>query len=1005
MVTVLMATLLLLVLGMYFGQSMILDAWESLIISQSRTLPYISGTFVGRKTELNDILQLLDFDQSDTRVVSIDGPPGFGKSTLAIKVGHQMVRKGTNVLYINMLEVSTMQVLAEKVCKGADIVIRKVVKIERMFRWARDLNYNTLLILDNCDDILQTHKDDFQQVIQTLVETSPIIKVLMTSRHKATLLDDSYDRYSLHELSHHSACQLLEATVKGNKLDSDTRGVIANLTGNVPLALRVIGSLLNQPVPPRPETIIKELMQKPIQALSPEELPEHHQVFASIYLSYKHLHLYDKLCGQFLAYFPGSFDKVAALHVMQIPPNEKFSPTDYVYTALCLRELVQRSLLGYNQRTEHFEFHRLIKEFFLFISHIKGNSDDIQRTFNVNFQSHFAHRLSELSSQFSLSHKFTLGALDTEKHNIKHFLRGTIHHLELSNSVKVISALVAGLDESFLECRFSTEELYNVTKSAVNFLKRHEQILDLDASMHFKFFVKLVCHWAFFEKELEGISSGLRVLTSHEHNINDLYAKADKNFAAQYIAFYSKLSLYYENLGLHHQVPRCHEKILETTDSLKDCQPGWCNYYEIGVSYLKAGDNHQGVKYLELSIHQRFFTRDGLLRAHDLTWLHDGYTRIGATAKAEQVVDELIALLPAVLQHDVTMQNKDYFEDLIKFYLGVGKSQEAGVLLEKILQLLMELHETKDPKILQYATKLTVFLYSVKNYSKAAEIGQITIEHMKSHALERHFETARMLVLVGKSKLWTGDISGLSYLDDAIHLIKEADYTSPAAQEMLAEACIFHMWQMDINCIRIVSHFLLNVLDKDFEVSSKHLKETSPPKSTSTELVVHSRHEFSIVTVFLSQRLPIPTLLTLMQLILNQLRVHTAPNILTAFYYIGKFGVIPIVVLALICWPCLACGCMMCISVTQCCCCHCYIKYFCSSNWVDKCMLLLPLILGIYYPVVLLVYYIIFFLYSFHLYNFIVLLAIWHPVVREYLLVRCILPQTMFIVDDFEDDD
>ena len=989
MVTVLVAALLL-VLGMYFGQSMILDAWESFKISQSRTLPYISGTFVGRKTELNDALQLLDFDQSGTRVVSIDGPPGFGKSTLAIKVGHQMVRKGTNVLYVNMLEVSTTQVLAEKVCKGADIVIRKVVKIERMFHWARNLNYNTLLILDNCDDILQTDKDDFQRVIQKLVETSPIIKVLMTSRHKATLLDDSYDRYSLHELSHHSACQLLEATTKGIKLDSNTREAIANLTGNVPLALRVIGSLLNQPVPPRPETIIKELMQKPIQALSPEELPEYHRVFSSIYLSYKHLHLYDKLCGQFLAYFPGSFDEVAALHIMQMPPNEKSFQTDSVYTALCLRGLVQRSLLGYNQRTEHFEFHRLIKEFFLFISRLEGNSDGMQYTFNVNFQSHFAHWLSELSNQFSQSHKFALGVLDTEKHNIKHFLRGTIHHLETSNSVKVISALVAGLDENFLECRFSTEELHNVTMSAANFLQHHEQILDLDASTHFKFFVKLLCHWAFFEKELQGNFIGLRVLASHEHHINYLYAKAEKKIESQYIAFYSKLSLYYENLGLHHQVLRCQEKILATTNSLKDCQPGLCDYYEIGASYIQAGDNHQGVKYLELAIHQQSQMRDELQRAHDLTWLHDGYTRIGATAKAEQVVDELIALLPAVLQHDVTMQNKDYFEDLINFCLKVGKSQEAGVLQEKILQLLMELHETKDPKTLQYATKLMVFLFSVRNYSKAAEIGQITIERLKSHGLERHLETARMLVLVGKSKLLTWDISGLSYLDDAINLIEEIDYSSLEAQEILVEACSFRIWciwRMDIKCKVIISHLLLKALDKAFEVSTNYLKEASPPKSISTELVVHSKCEFSVVTVFLSKT-PIPTFLSLILRQLAKLHVHTAPNILTPLYYIGKFGVIPIVVLALICWPCLACGCMICISVTQCCCCHCYIKYFCSSNWVGKCMLLLPLMLAIYYPVVLLVYYIIFFLLLFHS---IFYLAIRHPVVREYLLVHGIL--------------
>lgn len=954
---------ILLVLGTgYFGQSMLLDAWESFKISQSRTLPYISGTFVGRETALNNVLQLLDFDQSDTRVVSIDGPPGFGKSTLAIKVGHQMVCKGTNVLYVNMLEVSTMQVLAEKVCKGADIVIRKVVKIERMFRWARDLNYNTLLILDNCDDILQTHKDDFQRVIQTIVEKSPFIKVLMTSRHKAALLDDSY-RYTIDELSHHSACQLLETTVKGIKLDPDARGAIANLTGNVPLALRVIGSLLNQPVPPSPETIIKELTQKPIQALSPKELPQHHQVNATIFLSYKYLHQYDKLCGQCLAYFPGSFDQDAASHIMQMQAKEmQYFPIDY--SDLCLSQLVQQSLLGYNQRTEHFEFHRLIKEFFHFRSRLEGNSDGMQHMFNVSFQSHFAQRLSDLAIQFSHSQKSALGALDTEKHNIKYFLEGAMYHLEPSNLVTVISALVPGLEKNFLECRFSMKELHNVTKSVTNFLQHHyEHIPDLNASTHFNIFVKLMRHWAFFEKELESISSGLHVLTFHEKHIEYLYAKAEKNMAAaQYIVFYSRLSNYYEDVGLHHEVIRCQEKILEATDSLKNCQPGLCDYVDIGVSYLLAGDNRQGVKYLELAMQQQSRMRDKLQRARCLTWLHDGYTRIEATAEAEQVVDEVIALLPAVLQYNVTTQNKYQFEGLISFYLKVGKSQEAGVLQEKILQFLMELHETKDPRTVQYATKLAVFLYSVRNYSKAAEIGQITIERLKSHGLERDLETARMLVLVGKSKLLTWNISGLSYFDDAINLIEEINSTSPVAQEILAEACIFRMWRVDVKCMRIVSYFLLNLLDKKFEVSPNHLKEASPPKNTSTELLVYSESALSVVRVIQLQMLQIPGSL---QPILSQLF-----NVLLGVYYFTlKFGLIPFAVFFYTCWPCLACSC----SVIQCCCCRFFINVLRSNNWVENCILLLTLLMTIYFPrlSILLQILLVAYFYSFQCYSII----------------------------------
>ena len=195
--------------------------------------------------------------------------------------------------------------------------------------------------------------------------------------------------------------------------------------------------------------------------------------------------------------------------------------------------------------------------------------------------------------------------------------------------------------------------------------------MDIDPNTLFISYVKLVHHWATFRKLQHNISSGLNILTSHQKHIEFLYTNADKSLvAAQYIVFYSKLSMYYEVLGHHHQVIRCQEIILKTTDALMNCEPGSCNYLDIGVSYLSTGDSHQGVKYLELAQSQ---VEDELLQARTLTWFHVGYSRIGAVTKAEEVVDQIMTLTPAVVQHIVTMQNKHIFESLIRFYSGAGK--------------------------------------------------------------------------------------------------------------------------------------------------------------------------------------------------------------------------------------------------------------------------------------------------------------------------------------------
>ena len=65
--------------------------------------------FVGREDDIHNITGYLNFTSSDVQVVHIVGPPGFGKSTLAIKISEIfMKRKGlktrgsSGVTYLSM---------------------------------------------------------------------------------------------------------------------------------------------------------------------------------------------------------------------------------------------------------------------------------------------------------------------------------------------------------------------------------------------------------------------------------------------------------------------------------------------------------------------------------------------------------------------------------------------------------------------------------------------------------------------------------------------------------------------------------------------------------------------------------------------------------------------------------------------------------------------------------------------------------------------------------------
>ena len=73
--------------------------------------------FVGREEDIINITGYLDFYTSDVQVVHIVGPPGFGKSTLAMNIGQIFVRKWVKVHYVDVRQkmVRDIDTLAEKI--------------------------------------------------------------------------------------------------------------------------------------------------------------------------------------------------------------------------------------------------------------------------------------------------------------------------------------------------------------------------------------------------------------------------------------------------------------------------------------------------------------------------------------------------------------------------------------------------------------------------------------------------------------------------------------------------------------------------------------------------------------------------------------------------------------------------------------------------------------------------------------------------------------------------
>ena len=211
---------------------------------------------------------------------------------------------------------------------------------------------------------------------------------------------------------------------------------------------------------------------------------------------------------------------------------------------------------------------------------------------------------------------------------------------------------------------------------------------------------------------------------------------------------------------------------------------------------------------------------------------------------------------------------------------------------------------------------------------------------------------------------------------------------------------MFRMWRMDIKCIWKVSHYCLKSCDQLYEGSLNYIQNTASSESISTSITVYNQNN-AISVGFVSQNL---ALRNIVQHIQSLLIAHGL-----VVGYCACIVLTLIILFLLTCWPCLTCGCIICTNVSHFCCCSCYVFYvlyvryvhFRTWVWVCKwhCIVLLPLLIATYYPVVLaailLVCYVIFLIVFFSFNSLVIYLIVYSvikdPITRERLVLEIFL--------------
>ena len=402
-------------------------------------LPHLPGLFIGRDKDVESVTHLLRFtEHSHTKMVHIFGLPAVGKSTVAIHVGYEMASQGVAVRYINVDETHIVRSREHIVTENHDQrtsattdLTKRVSDIQLswyshtekryvstspqgLIQWAKGLSNDTILIIDNCDTLLQSNatQKEFIDVLDDLITASRFLHIVTTGRLMVILLEGKL--HSLKPLDNESAIELLQSV--SNTMTLNDSRTVNELVGGIPLALKIVGSLVSEIRPP--DLIIRDLKQNLIDTLTPKDFrPDKAKMRPVLQLSFDYLDTNTQECALYLSHFPGSFSHEAALHILGYCTNS--SPVE------CLTNLTDRSLLDpYSYAGQpRYQFHKLIKEYLTDVEIHKSHDESsrIVIRFNSSFFNYYTQALSGFVSRYSeIPHdNENVGRFEYESHNFE----------------------------------------------------------------------------------------------------------------------------------------------------------------------------------------------------------------------------------------------------------------------------------------------------------------------------------------------------------------------------------------------------------------------------------------------------------------------------------------------------------------------------------------------------------------------------------------------------------
>ena len=338
-------------------------------------------------------------------MVLIWGSPGFGKTSVANAVGHELYSQGLPVCWLTLRGLKSKADLASKLLSfvrrpptnnlPSD---QRLSLDDELCQLFSDISDACVFILDNADDLLESGepqvKEEVIGLLKEILSRSTQVKFLVTTRGSLEFMNLDFQGHKEVRIRplDETPSQSLVHELLPNASSLEVRR-IAKICGHVPLAIKLLCSSISQDDGVEITQFLHDFMESSTESIAEmldnQDYPTHLRMQFLFNLSFQRLSALEKKALVSFSILPESFD----IEVSKAVLDENRFRTNKV-----LQSLRRKSLLDSNLKHGSFTMHNLIQSF----AREKGEQEmkeDVLKS-KARFYTFSVSRFEALNEQF-----------------------------------------------------------------------------------------------------------------------------------------------------------------------------------------------------------------------------------------------------------------------------------------------------------------------------------------------------------------------------------------------------------------------------------------------------------------------------------------------------------------------------------------------------------------------------------------------------------------------------